>query len=107
MAGWNSVSLQFQCFWSWVSGGTFSCLMFLFFGNFVISLELNGSPLLLFCLNGLPDVQEDKSGTTITWWLLTKCMAFSCKECGRIILSYFNKVTLFKTVISEIFCLYG
>ena len=39
--------------------------------------------------------------------LCAKCMTFSCKECARIILSCFDKVPLFKTVISEIICLYG
>ena len=34
-------------------------------------------------------------------------MVFLCKECGRIILSCFNKGPLFKTVISEIICLLG
>ena len=39
--------------------------------------------------------------------LCTKRITFSCKECGKIILFCFNKVPLFKTVISENFCLYG
>ena len=33
-------------------------------------------------------------------------MTFSCNECGRIILSCFNKVPLFKTVIAIIICFY-
>ena len=39
--------------------------------------------------------------------LCAKPITFSGKESCRIILSCFNKVPLFKTVISDIICFYG